>query len=317
MKQLILIMAMLFGTLCFGCAPEASPTPGIQTDSTAEDTVIHATYDVSTLPVSDLFKITHTQPLKADSLKEISGLAASSAVDNSSLWSEEDSGNKNAIYLLDSLGNLTGIKYLPGTLNLDWEDLSAGPGPDQGKHYLYIGDIGDNLKIRPFITIYRLEEPNLHTPQDTVVKDFDIINLVYPDGPHNAEAMMVDPATKFIYVITKDTAAGLYAAPYPQNASASTKLILLETLPISSVTAADISGDGNQILIKNYDDIFYWKKNAGETLINCLQRTPLRLHYKRELQGESIAWTHNGKGFFTLSEQVGAHIPILYHYEIF
>ena len=28
--------------------------------------------------------------------------------------------------------------------NVDWEDIAAGPGPEPGQHYLYVGDIGDN-----------------------------------------------------------------------------------------------------------------------------------------------------------------------------
>ncbi len=47
-------------------------------------------------------------------------------------------------------------------------------------------------------------------------KDLDgpIYDLVYPDGPHNAETLMTDPTTGRLYVATKEVLGGtLYAAP--------------------------------------------------------------------------------------------------------
>lgn len=309
---MVLISGLLTIAFFSACKQEAPPKPVL-----VADTAIHATYDMQSLPVSSLFSLTGSHRLQADSLKEISGLAPATGENGSLLWGEEDSGNKNAVYLLDTLGRFLGIKYLPGVLNLDWEDMSGGPGPEKGKYYLYLGDIGDNFKIRPFITVYRFEEPDTHTGKDTLVHTFDVINLAYPDGRHNAEALMVDPETKDIYVITKDSVAGVYVARYPQDTRQITKLTLLGTLPVSTVTAADISADGSQVLIKNYDNVFYWKRNGGESIIACLARTPLRLNYKRELQGEAIVWTRDGKGFYTLSEQVGNTTPSLNHYEFF
>lgn len=310
---MIFISGFLALAFFSACNQEAPPKPELITDTV----VTQADYDTRSLPVSPLFQRTASNTLQADYLKEVSGLAPASGTNQNLLWAEEDSGNKNAVYLLDTMGRLRGIKYLPGVPNLDWEDMAGGPGPEKGKYYLYMGDIGDNFKIRPFITIYRFEEPDIHSPKDTLVPRFDAINLAYPDGRHNAEALMVDPSTKDIYVITKDSVAGVYVARYPQNTKELTRLTLLGTLPISTVTAADISADGSQIVIKNYDNVFYWKKSAGESMITCLARTPLRLDYKRELQGEAITWTMDGKGFYTLSEQVGSKPPTLDHYEFF
>lgn len=311
---------LLFISL-FGCtkrnAAQPGPLPGDTTG--AKDTVLRADYNIDTLSVSQLFGITQTQLLKNDSLREVSGLVSSSSPDNSLFWAEEDSGNKNAIYLLDSMGHLKGIKYLPDVFNRDWEDMAGGPGPQAGKYYLYVGDIGDNFIIMPFLSVYRFVEPTLVPSawEDSLIRDFDVINLAYPDGRHNAEALMVNPKTKDIYVLTKDKAAGLYIAPYPQKTKEMNNLKLLATLPISNITAADISRDGNRILIKSYDAVFYWQRTAEETIDACLQRPPIKLNYQKEPQGESIAWTWSGIGFYTLSEKVGSKTPVLFHYESF
>ncbi len=309
---LVLIPAVLiFLSACTKGTPSA-PTPIV--DTLPKPAVVHADYDVSVLQVSDQFGISETHTLEGAYLKEISGLVTSLSGKNNLLWALEDSGNKNAIYLLDTLGTLVATKYLTNVFNLDWEDMAGGPGPKKGKYYLYVGDIGDNFKIRPFISVFRLEESDLNDIGDSLISSFDVINLTYPDGAHNAEALLVDSETGDIYVITKDSVAGVYVAPYPQKINTKSKLTLVAELPISTVTAADMSSDGRQILIKNYDDIYYWERKPGETLVACLKKVPLRLNYKKEMQGEAIAWDKEGKSFFTLSEKVGNKIPVLYRY---
>lgn len=306
------IIVVVFLLPVFACGKKEKPfSPPLPKDS-----VFAAVYPTDQLPVSSWFYLSDTAWLKDDNLKELSGLIISSAPDEATLWGEEDSGNKNAIYLLDTLGHLLGTKYLAGVFDRDWEDMAGGPGPDPGKYYIYLGDIGDNLLIFPYITVYRFIEPEPDPAQwtDSTIEHFDVINLIYPDGPHDAEALIVDPWTKDIYIITKDTRAGLYVTRYPQNLQKATMLVKLGTLPVSTVTAADITPDGKQILIKNYDNVFYWTRNQDETIAQCLQQQPQRLDYVKEYQGECIAWTKSGKGYYTISEKVGNHIPVLYHY---
>ena len=44
--------------------------------------------------------------------------------------------------------------------NYDWEDIAVGPGPEEGKSYIYVGDIGGNIP-QPGYAIYRVEEPDV------------------------------------------------------------------------------------------------------------------------------------------------------------
>lgn len=114
------------------------------------------------------------------------------------------------------------------------------------------------------------------------------------------EIKPIPPSTKDTVFIAGHPASGL---------PVSSRFCLMDTSWLKDDHLKELSG-----LIKNYDDIFYWVRNSGETIAHCLQRQPERLDYVREYQGESIAWTKSGKSYYTISEKVGSHIPVLYHY---
>jgi hypothetical protein len=56
------------------------------------------------------------------------------------------------------------------------------------------------------------------------------------------------------------------------------------------------------VLLKNYNEIYYWKRNSNEPILEVLKRKPIKIDYDREPQGEAIAWKLDGSGFYTLSE---------------
>ena len=72
-----------------------------------------------------------------------------------------------------------------------------------------------------------------------------------------------------------------------------------------------ISPSGREILLKTYDDIFYWERQQGELLSATLQREATALPYSGEPQGEAICWDKAGSGFYTLSE--GVKQPLYYY----
>ena len=69
----------------------------------------------------------------------------------------------------------------------NWEDIAVGPCP-QGT-CLYIADIGDNKATTETITVYRAPEP---APGDTRPST-PSAHAIYPDGPQDAEALVVLP----------------------------------------------------------------------------------------------------------------------------
>ncbi|RYC71609.1 MULTISPECIES: PE-PGRS family protein [Spirosoma] len=251
-------------------------------------------------------------PVQAGLIDEASGMV-DSRTQPGNLWINQDSGSPAELALLGHDGQLKGRISVPRFENRDWEELASGPGPQDGVNYLYIGDIGDNNAQQPFLQVYRLPEPaNLQTP----ITQIERINFRYPDGPRDAEAMFIDPATKDIYIISKREAnVRLYRLPYPQNINELTVAESLGEIPMTFVTGAAISPDGSEIVVRTYTEIRYWKRNAGQSIADALQRGNSKaLPYRVEPQGEAVCFDKDGKGYFTISEKGSASAVNLFYY---
>jgi hypothetical protein len=232
-------------------------------------------------------------------LPEASGLA-SSVVNPGFLWAVNDSGNSSDVYLIDTAASVKMICKLPVD-NRDWEDIAVGPGPKEGKTYVYVGEIGDNNAIHDFLYVYRFEEPTA----DTEVKDVmltDTLKIQISDGKRDVETMLIDPLTKDLYLISKrEDSVGVYKVtqPFDHETLIAEKV---QTIPYFKIVAGSISKDGKEILLKDYDHIYYWKRQKSESLETVLLKSPEELPYEREAQGESITWARDGSGYYTLSE---------------
>jgi len=255
--------------------------------------------------------------IQSDQLNEISGMVTG-RINPGILWVHNDSGDKSYLYAINRQGNLLGKYLLKDAWNRDWEDIAAGPGPLADLNYLYLGDIGDNDAVYTVKVVYRLREPEvLLQPAliDTTITDWAPIAFTYPDGPRDAECLLVDPLTTDLYVLSKrDTRTHVYWAPYPQPVDSVFEIQKLGTIPVAGITAGDISPDGKYIILKNYTEVFVWQRIKNESLFKTLSRTPERLPYIPETQGESLAWDSDGKGYLTTSEVVGGIPARLIHY---
>lgn len=249
-------------------------------------------------------------------IDETSGMAVSRK-NAGVLWIHNDSGDLARLYAISTQGKLIGVYRLAGIAPQDWEDMAAGPGPTPGEHYLYVGDIGDNSETRSSVQIQRVPEPTVApTSPPTAVVDLsgvDTIQLTYPDGAHNAETLMVDPASADIYVVTKNSAGSsrVYRAPAPHAAGSTVMPQLVATLQLGSAalpgdalaTGGDITPAGDEVLIRTYTGAFLWHWPAGATLAQALQSTACPLSLSLEPQGETVGFAADGSGFYTLSEK--------------
>ena len=258
--------------------------------------------------------------LKNKKLKEISGLVASRA-NPGYLWVHNDGGNPAEVYLVDLALNVRLTCTFPEAENRDWEDIAIGAGPDPDKTYLYIGDIGDNQERKSFKTVFRFEEPRVNGLEALVIRpeeravNTDRITFRLEDGSKDMEAMIIDPSSKDILLISKrENPAYVYNLVVPEHIQDTLVAKRTAQLNIPGITAADVSPDGKELLVKRYNRIYYWRTDSVKPLAQWITQMPIPVRYKRELQGEALGWDVEGNGFYTLSEKpLAIRTPLFYH----
>jgi len=265
-------------------------------------------------------------------LTEISGVAASR--ENADvLWVHNDSGDSARIYAMSIQGKHLGVYNLVGASATDWEDIALGPGPTEGQDYVYVGDTGDNARQRSSVTVYRVAEPLVGATQDPVTVDLDDVDALpmqYP-GPevYDCEALLVDPVSGDILLVTKDRAgenlAHVFRNPAPHTPGVMVTLELVDSIPLpAQVTGGDVSPSGDAVLLRLYSQGYYWSRATGTNLWEAFSGTACPVPLAVEPQGEAVAFAPlappswgergaaDGLGYFTVSE--GSSQPV-YFYE--
>lgn len=245
-----------------------------------------------------------------EDLEEASGLVASRRYPGM-LWTHNDSGHPAQLFMLDSLGVTRRTFRLIGAKNRDWEDITLGPGRDS-INYIYVADIGDNSANHKVKFIYCVEEPSPDQEDGLTVVDTLLIRLA--DKKRDTETLMVDPISLNLYLVSKrEDNVKLYEVKFPFDSDTLTAEPVL-TLPIRGVVAGDIAPDGREILLKTYENIYYWKRLAEQSVADAMQAPAIELAYNPEPQGESIAWAVDGTGFYTLGENAKGERSKLFFY---
>jgi hypothetical protein len=240
-----------------------------------------------------------------------SGLAASRK-NPGVLWIHNDYGPA-CVYAITPAGKHLGVYNFAGAKNRNWEDIAIGPGPEPNVDYIYAGDIGDNNAKRKDVTIYRIIEPNVdanQTPVNVTITNVETIVLVYPDGPRDAETLIVDPLTRDIYIVSKEQTSKVYRAAYPQKTTDKTTLEQVAKLKWGMATGGDISPDGREIIVRGYFGASLWVRPKTEPMWKAFEGSECAIPIIPEQQGEAICFDSKGTGYYTTSEH--RHQPIYY-----
>jgi hypothetical protein len=231
---------------------------------------------------------TVTLRLQDPRIYESSGLALSRR-HQAVLWTHNDSGDDPRLYAVGAEGRTVATLTLAGVDARDWEALAAGRD-DRGQPALFVGDIGDNQGLWPDVSVYRVPEPA--RLGDTTVPAVRY-RLRYPDGAHNAEALLVNPRSNRLYVATKDVAGGgLYRAPARLRPGQVNTLRRVASVP-PVVTDGAFTPDGRGFVLRDYQAAHLYRtggRRAGSFEL------PL------QFQGESITVAADGRSVLAGSE---------------
>lgn len=238
--------------------------------------------------------------VRSPALGELSGIVASRTRPGT-YWVVNDSGGAARIHAIGLAGGLRQTVRVDGAPAIDWEDIALGPGPSPGVDYLYVADIGDNNAARSQIEVARLREP---AGGQTAVRATRIV-LRYPDGPHDAEALVVDPRRGTIVVVAKAIGgAGVYEAP--ARGGRLRRVGSVSTL--APVTGASVSAGGDVVALRTYLSVLVWRRLSGSSLAAALAGRSCAAPAPPERQGEAIAFSANGARLVTVGE--GGRPPI-------
>jgi hypothetical protein len=240
----------------------------------------------------------------------VSGVAASRTHDGV-LWAVEDSGNAAALHAFALDGADLGTFTVGGTTNRDWEAVATAPG------VVFVGDIGDNRGTLRSVVVHRVAEPPAAPAgSDGTVEVTATYTLRLPGGPADAEALLHDPVSGDLVVLTKNwdgDGSRILRAPADRLGSSGTVDLVDEgtvrlALPTfrlpgdALVTAADASPDGATLLVRTYGRVLAYRRAAGASVADSLRGDPCRAPSAPEEQGESIAFLPGGRGYVTVSE---------------
>ena len=227
------------------------------------------------------------------------------------LWTLNDSGGTPTLYAVGTDGASHGEYSYSDAPAFDWESLDAFT--EEGQPLLLVGDVGDNLRWRRYVTLYVLHEPeDLNKPEEPLLLKRSI-DVVYPHGPRDCEAIAVDGKRNRILMLSKrQSPPELYAIPLQSEGQ-------VEAQPVASLlgmpkpteadyqrasdlapylympTGMDVNGD--RLLVTTYQHMFLFDLNA-------LEEPPVKIPLPIVGQREAVTFDQSGTVVFTTSERI-------------
>lgn len=230
-------------------------------------------------------------------LKEVSGITYFSK--NNLIYTLEDSGNKNAIYALNSDGKIDKTITITNATNVDWEDITKDKNDN-----IYIGDFGNNTNERKDLCIYKVAKNELN--KDMAVAEYKV-SFSYPEQtefPPKKKELFYDVEgffehNNYFYLFTKnrsknfDGTAFIYKilnAPGIQKAVKIGEFKTCDNYNHCVLTSATISPDGKKVVLLSHDKIVLFK-DFKEDLFHKGTQTEIKLnHYS---QKEAVVFKDN------------------------
>lgn len=230
-------------------------------------------------------------------LKEVSGITY--FPETKTLYTLEDSGNKNAIYAIDHNGKLAKTITISNATNVDWEDITKDKSGN-----IYIGDFGNNDNERRDLCIYKVAKNELNN--DLAKAEYKI-SFSYPEQkefPPKKKEMFYDVEGFFeqggyFYLFTKNRSKGFDGTAFIykiKNASGTQKAVKIGEFKTCSnynhcvLTSATISPDGKKVALLSHDKVLLFKNFKGD-LFHKGTQTELSLNHFS--QKEAIVFKDN------------------------
>jgi hypothetical protein len=259
--------------------------------------------------------------IESNEITESSGLVASRC-NKDVLWTHNDSGDAAFIYAINVKGEKLGTWKVSGAKNNDWEDIATFKN-EKGECFLYIGDIGNNERLKTQFTIYRVKEPRVSgadktssrkNPSET--ETAEAIKYDYPDMRHDAETLLVHPQTGDVYVLSKSlsSASSVYKLPKNYDLNKTNRLekvadFTVPAFPNGLLTGGEVSQDGKRVIVCDYFAAYeIILPEKAKSFDEIWREKPLIVELGERTQGEAVCYSTDGKSIFATSEKKNSPI---------
>ena len=211
-------------------------------------------------------------------IKESSGIVASRQFEGV-YWTLNDSGNPATLYATKRNGERIQEIAVKGSANFDWEGLGI-----DDKNQLWIGEIGNNSRLRFDLKVVVVAEPNPFS--ETAAEVIASYPYRYPNENVDAEGLFIVQGIPYIVSKERDRAV-LYRFPTLQTDTKQVLDRVGEFAGAKLVTGAGVSEDGTRLAVCTYDALWVYQGIAGN-LAKMIQSTPW--HLPHNFYGEAVCF---------------------------
>ncbi|WP_409331441.1 hypothetical protein [Trujillonella humicola] len=240
-------------------------------------------------------------------LTELSGLVVGA---DGTMLAINDGGDLVQVFALDPACQVIRV-HEADVDPFDPEDLAVGTDGT-----VWLADTGDNTGTRETVALIALR------PDGSTA----VHRLTYPDGPHDAEALLLAPDGT-PYIVTKEVLGSSdvfrpVAALEPNGTVglvevASVDLTLTGTPggPVGRagqllVTGGAVAADGSALALRTYTDAYVWPL-TGSDVVGALAGDPVRVALPESPQGEAISFSADGTAVVVASEGLPSVVSVV------
>lgn len=187
---------------------------------------------------------------------------------------------------------------------------------------VWFADVGDNGAARANVALISVSYDPAATQARPPVPE--VFRLGYPDGPRDAEALLLAPDGT-PYIVTKDVLgrSSVYRPAAPLDRSAEVALEKVADVEFAMtgtpggplgragqllVTGGAVSADGSRIALRTYTDAHVWPL-VGSDVVGALRADPVAVVALPDApQGEAISFAADSRSLLVGSEGVNSVI---------
>jgi hypothetical protein len=226
------------------------------------------------------------------------------------MFAMNDGGDRLTVYVLDSACQVVDVRTA-AVDPYDPEDLAVGRDGT-----IWFSDTGDNLAQRATVALLALH------PDGTT----GVYRLTYPDGPHDAESLLLAPDGT-PYIVTKEVlgVSGVYRPTAALVNGGTVALGKVSTLTFSltgtpggpvgragelMATGGAVSVDGKMLALRTYTDAYVWAL-TGSNVAGALAAKPERIALPDAPQGEAVSFSADNRSLVVAGEGVPGDVTVV------